>query len=79
MKIDTLQLVNFRNYDQASLRFPRMVNVFYVAWLSGSMTSRKKDTEIAGISVSLCSYISLTGTRPRDREICPVRAISRTS
>ena len=29
MKIDTLQLVNFRNYDQASLRFPRMVNVFY--------------------------------------------------
>ena len=29
MKIDTLQLVNFRNYDQASLQFTHMVNVFY--------------------------------------------------
>lgn len=29
MKIDTLQLVNFRNYDHAALRFDHMVNVFY--------------------------------------------------
>lgn len=29
MKIDTLQLVNFRNYDHAALRFGHMVNVFY--------------------------------------------------
>ena len=29
MKINTLQLINFRNYDHTALSFDHMVNIFY--------------------------------------------------